>query len=400
MTPLNRFYRRSDPRGLFPYLPGEPTLAHNRLAQFWRPVIDLSDTGYASLRLRMVAPLAERLARGDGRWPWYSRIAVPGLRSQVLRHAGLRRYDCRAPDGLPEQLRTPAWTNLLRYVGEFAEHDYPVRSQVLFHLAQLSYVGPALALAGEVAVTGQPSHDRYVYDVARLHARYPGRARHALSLFTALADHGNPLIALSARFQGIGHGLRAGDTTRAAWFAAPVKPAGLDDWYGTLVRSRFHRALALLRLRQGDRSSAVKELEVAGRLDVELAADPVEPLVARENTRYLLESRIEVTGEGAAALVALDPYCVEAWLVAGDGHAAKGELAVAAERYARAGEFGTASGAIGWYRAGQCFHLLGDTGRAVNAMGRCLELDRTAVEPQEYLSRHSPTARQAPLPGG
>jgi hypothetical protein len=63
-----------------------------------------------------------------------------------------------------------------------------------------------------------------------------------------------------------------------------------------------------------------------------------------------------------------------------------GDLAAAARWYVAAGELGTGDGAEGWYRAGQCFERLGWPDRAANAMGRCLELDTTAVEPRRYLA--------------
>lgn len=384
---IKRFYTRSDPRGLFPYLTGERDLAHNRLAHFWRPVIDLSDSAVAPLRLRMVAPLVASLARGESRWLWYSMVGVPGLRHQVLRHAGLPEYDCREPGGLPPELRSVAWNNLIRYIGRFPSLDPRTRAMVLFQLTQLSYVQVALRLAGDVTPSGDHDHDRYALEVARLHARYPGHAARALRTFAALAAHEDRLIAVSAWFQGIGHSLRANDLERAAWFAAHPLPGGLDDWYGVLVRSRLYRALAMWHLRLGDRDAALRAMHHAFELDRELRTEPAEPLVAEENTRTLLELRIQATGEGMDELLALDPYCVEARLSAGDGYASRGDLLAAARCYALAGELATGSGAVGWYRAGQCYHLLGDTGMALHAMGRCLELDRTAVEPREYMSR-------------
>ena len=87
----------------------------------------------------------------------------------------------------------------------------------------------------------------------------------------------------------------------------------------------------------------------------------------------------------------IDPTCAEALLVVGDGHAATGDYATAAHWYAKAGDLGTVSGATGWYRAAQCHHILGEHTTALNAMGRCLELDTTAREPQEYLSRQETT---------
>jgi len=125
--------------------------------------------------------------------------------------------------------------------------------------------------------------------------------------------------------------------------------------------------------------------------------DEVARMVVVENRRILVESEVKsvfrVDEEEthhrlrawAEELTRLDPYCVEALLVAGDGYAVAGDWATAAHWYTRAGELGTTAGANGWYRAAQCFDHLGDRDSAANAMGRCLELDTTAVEPRKYL---------------
>jgi tetratricopeptide (TPR) repeat protein len=62
-------------------------------------------------------------------------------------------------------------------------------------------------------------------------------------------------------------------------------------------------------------------------------------------------------------------------------------LGEAARWYEAAGDLETVSGAQGWFRAGQCYDRLGDREQALAAMARCLELDRSAVEPRQYLRR-------------
>ncbi|GIH08214.1 hypothetical protein Rhe02_62810 [Rhizocola hellebori] len=395
---LQRFYTRSDPRGLFPYLSGSPNLEHNRLAVFWRPLIDMTDSEASPTRLRMIAPVSSWLADpAQERWPWFSMIGIPGLRHQVLRHAGLRHYDCADPTALPEALRTPAWSTLIQEVNRFDMLGPARRALVLFALAQLSYCIYALKLAGEVEPDGRSDHDHYVYHVARLHARTPGQVARALDLFGALSiTSRDPMLVAAACFQGIGHSLRdAKNLTLARNFAQRGAAQRLPDtWHGWLVGSRFRRATALLRLAEGRLDWMRHDMETALAFNERLLAAATEPsdrMVAVENTRYLLELRIQAR-DGVLArcgeLIQLDPYCVEARLIAGDGHLAAQDYASAARWYSHAGELGTGSGAVGWFRAAQCHDFLGERGEALNAMGRCLELDSTAVEARNYLAAH------------
>ncbi len=403
---LQRRYTRSDPRGLFPRLSGMPPLEHNRLGVFWRPIIDMTDSPVAPLRLRMIQPVSEWLAdpRPD-RWSWFAMIGVAGLRHQVLRHAGLDHYDCRRPTELPEELRTPQWNVLMRAIDRFPELDPAPRALVVFQLAQLSYCQYALELAGPVAPTGDPGHDRYVYEVARVHARYPGHGPKALALFRELAAAKDPLLALASCAQGIGHSIRGGDRTGLAGTFAGLGERVLgsvprDDWHAWLVRSRFHRAVALLRLAEGRPDAMRDELALAMEFGDRLLAglgQGTDMTVALENKRIIIESRIKSVSRARGdesdddirdwcrRLNELDPYCIEAVLVVGDGYLVTGDYAEAAAWYSRAGELGTVSGAMGWFRAAQCYEFIGERGAALNAMGRCVELDASAIEAREFL---------------
>lgn len=405
MTPdLQPVYTRSDPRGRFPYRHGTNDLERNRLAVFWRPLIDLTDSELAPLRLRMIRPVASWLMDPDGeRRSWFSMIGVPGLRHQVVRHAGLPNFDCRDPTGLSPDRRTPQWQAMVDLIDRFYEIGDARRALVVFHLAQLSYCQFAIDLAGPVELDGDPIRDHYAYEVARIHARTPGHARYALSAFDELARSSTDRrLALAACFQGIGHTLRAGsDAGMAQDFerrgAEIIEAGGVGrDWHSLLVVSRFERAVAVLRVAEGRLTDARKELRTALDLHEQIAdgaGDEVDEMVVRENRLYLLELEIQIAlRERRAdlralceALVRLDPYCVEARLRAGDGFTAVGDYAEAARWYSLAGELGTGAGALAWFKAGQCYDLIGDRGSAANAMGRCLELDETAVEPRTYL---------------
>ena len=406
---LQRVYTRTDPRGHFPHPPGRGDIATNRLALFWRPIIDRTDSPLAPIRLRAIPVVASWLAGNDSERPrsWFSTIGVPGQRRQVLRHAGLRAYDCAAPGNLPEELRPQGWRRLVELIDHFRELDDPTRALVVFHLAQLSYC----RLAVDLAATAPPAADadgaHYAYEVARIHARLPGHIPQALETFEELAhNRDDEASVLAACFQGIGHSLRqaAPDSTvlpRAQAFhrrACPAAEAPAAAFHDNLLRSRFFRAAALLHLRQGDRSAMLQDTRAAYRHHHELGPgrDPAEQLVVRENHRYLTELELRAAQSAPVdparlhrlceRLWTLDPNCVEVRLALGDSHVLLSDWRTAAHRYEQAGELGTGAGAVGWFRAAQCHQRVGDLAAARNAMAHCLELDTTAVEPRAHLA--------------
>lgn len=403
---LHPRYTRSEPQGRIPAGADFPDPATNRLYPFWRPIIDMQDSEFAATRLRTIPPVAAWLAEPDAQQPlWFARLNVPGLRHQVIRHSGLRDHDARTPQDLKPESRTPAWNTLLAAMADFPRLDAYRRSLVMFLLGQLSYCDAAIRLAGEVETGADPAHNRYVYQVARVHGRRPGHQPVVLPLFHQLAKQtADPQLALLAAFQGISHAVRKDrDLETAQRFeelgtAVPDLP---DDWHTALVRSRFHRSLALLRMHQRRHDDMRREMAAAFQAHTEASRGDfgaIDQMVIAENRRILLESRInaaarargaesaEEIAEDCEEILSLDPHCALVRLAAGDGYAAAGWFESAARWFSRAGELGTGAGAIGWYRAGQCYDFLGDRGSALDAMGRCLELDASAVEPRRYLA--------------
>lgn len=408
---LKRRYSRADPRGQSPRISGYPDLDHNRLGVFWRPIIDITDAPYTALKLRAITPVARWLTEPATRHrSWFAIIGVPGLRRQVLSHAGLQHLDCTRPEDVPVEYRTPLWQSLVDLTCRYDDLDDNTRCLLVFHLAQLSLTGRVFALAGTVHPNGSPDHDRYAYEVARVHSRHPDHYDQAMPAFDALAHStADPVLALAAAAQGVGHAIRdARDVALASKFAAQgqhIIRIGLpDDWHSDLVRSRFHRAVALLRGTERDAGQMRAELAATLQFGNEVLAAQLagaDRLVAEENRRIAIESTIRSVMLGRSSetdaeihalsteLASIDPYCVEALIIAGDGYAAAGDYPEAAKHYCRAGQLGTTAGAMGWFRAGQCYDFLGDRAAAVNAMGRCLELDSSAIEPREYLDSHS-----------
>jgi hypothetical protein len=412
-----RRYSRLDPRGGFPARPDQPDLTASRLAAFWRPLIDGTDSELAANRLRAIPVIGRVLVRTDSdEWPWLSTIGVPGLRSQVLRHAGLDYLDCQTAEELPERYWTPQWAHLVEAIHRFDVLSDRCRALLIFQLAQLSFCQQAVRLGESVRPAGDggssPAGDRYALEVARITARFPDRVADALRAFGYLAEHAeDPVTRLAGCFQGIGHCLHGKrDPAEAAAFERigraiqPELPAG---WQADLVRSRYCRAVSLLHRSRSEPRAAWSQLEASERYAAALPAAPTDAQqgwVIAENRRYLLELRTllaldsgdrPIARDALQSLEVLDPYCVEARLFLGDGYFELADYPRAAHWYGLAGELGTGAGAMGWFRAGQCYDLAGERAAAAHAMGRCLELDSTAVEPREYLcGRFRVTARK------
>lgn len=405
---INPVYDRTDPRGYFPCPTGLPDIEHNRLAIFWRPLIDMAPSPYAPMRLQAIGYVNDWLADEESTsWAWFARHSVVGLRTQVIRHAGLAEYACRDPRELPDRLRTRQWRVLVDALDRFADLPPLRRRLVIFQLVQLSFNGVAAALSADHRPDGSVETDHYLYEVARANVYLSAPTQSPADLFEHLATRSDdPVLRLAAAGQGISYAVRMRrDLELARRFESYGEPsAGADaTWLDLLMTSRFHRAAALLRMRERNFAETHTEVMQAWELSERLFSSAPEngpdQYVAVENRRIVLESLIKAASRApdpeltaqvrrrCDQLLAIDPHCLQARMVVADGYAAIGSYEEAARWYTRVGELGTGAGAMAWYRAGQCYHILGRLGDAVNAMGRCLELDTTAVQPREYLEQ-------------
>lgn len=394
LAPAGAVYTRSSSR-LPPARPGVP-LAQNQLAASWRPLVDLTDSSLAPVRLRLARHVSQWLSGREPRWSWCSRLSVPGLRQQVLLHAGLTTHLATSPERVPTQLWTPAWAALVEAMQRFDQLDWRRRALVVFQLAQLSFHRVALALAERVESDGSIEADRFRYDVARVAASTPGQADFALRVFNELTKSADRRLRLGAAFQGIGHSLRDKRALGVARSFAEQGAAALDPddqrWTSALLASRYYRAVALLHAADGSAGSAESAATQAMAWHSTVTAearDEADRLVALENDRYLLELELRLQPTRTVALARrladLDPQCVQARSAIGDALAGAGELADAAGWYERAGDLGSAVGAVAWYRAALCYEALGADGPRLQALYRCLDLDPFAVEPREAL---------------
>lgn len=408
MPDLQLRYTRAEAARETASAPHGRQLEFNRLALFWRPIIDLTDSEYASMRYQFVAPVASWLKEPEtARWPLFARIAVSGLRHQVVKHAGLIEYMCEDPSDLPVELRTDRWQVLVDAIARFGNLSYKQKTLVMFQLAQLSLCRFAISLAGVVRATGEPEHDWYAHMVGRIYARYPGGFRLAVPLFEDIArTTPDPVLAVQACFQGIGHSLRNSKELEVAskfhlMGRGIVEKRLSGGWHADLAQSRFHRSIALLRLRQQRYDEIAEEIEAAhafGDRALGAAEDDIARLVATENRRIIVESQIKAAripqyrervdvADRCRELLEIDPFCQYTRLIVGEGFATIGDFAEAARWYSLAGELATAAGALGWFRAAQCFDHLGDRWSALNAIAHCLELDPDVVEARRYIAR-------------
>lgn len=417
---LHREYVRQKEDGAAPDGAG---LLGNRMALHWRPIIDLADGPFPPMRLSFVKPVADWLADpAQARWPQFAMIAVSGLRHQVVRHAGLPAYDCEDPADLAPELRTGRWQRLVEAIAAFHDLDFMRRTLTVFQLTQLSLCRFAITLAGRVEATGDVDNDTYAHMMGRVYARYPDGYKVAVPLFQRLAERAtDPVLALQACFQGMGHTLRNPvDLQVAVDLEAKgrelVRDGVGDSWLASLAKSRFHRAVALLRLRQKDPEGMAGEIETThahSDAAIAAAADPIDAEVALENRRIIIESQIKAAarvpsykaavdvGALCEELADIDGYCLYTRRVLAEGYTALGDLATAATWYVRAGELGTAAGALSWFRAAECYERLGDGWSALNAMAHCLALDPDAVEARRYIARvageQAPADADAPV---
>lgn len=392
--PAGAVYTRSSPQ-LPPVCAGSPLA--DSLTATWRPLLDLTGSERAPVRLRLAPHVGAWLVGDAPRWSWCSRVSVPGLRQQVVAHGGLVPYVAASPDQLPAASWTPAWAGLIDAMTHFAKIDWRRRTLTIFQLTQLSYHRAALALADTVAPDGNVEADRFRLDAARVAASTPGRTDAALRVFAELSSSADRLVRLSAAFQGIGHSLRTAHELADAHEFATRGAADLDladeRWQAALVASRYFRAVALLHLTAGEPRRAAAAAEDAGAWHARVAAgarDEADRLVALENERYLLELAARLRPERAVELseqvVALDPHCVQALVAAADAHARVGDLDSAVGRYESAGALGTAVGAIAWWRAALCHDARGVRVERERALRSCLALDPYAIEPRAALN--------------
>jgi hypothetical protein len=164
-------------------------------------------------------------------------------------------------------------------------------------------------------------------------------------------------------------------------------------WVRALTVSRWWRAAAFDRVRQGDRAGAAHALDLAYAADDDcgrLAADRHERHCVTENRRLLFDVTVKAgasvsTPERLAAAVAglleLDGAEPSARFHVAALAARGGDLGSAAAGFDRAGMAGTIRGAAGAARAAGCWEQVGAPDRARRSWDLLRDLDPAARIP-------------------
>ncbi|MBA2695711.1 MAG: hypothetical protein H0U62_07675, partial [Actinobacteria bacterium] len=178
-------------------------------------------------------------------------------------------------------------------------------------------------------------------------------------------------------------------------------------WLEHLVRSRVHRAAALVAVRQGAPGDGAAEMRAALAEDDRLSAVAAGELqlgYQRENRAVVLEAFLKLdTLAGTAAAPAdvvaqakrVDPFDVDLLFAAGRFLTAREAWDEATGTFLAAAASGTVRGAVAGFEAGACFERLGRPAEAAAAYQLCLDLDPAAIGARNRLARHTDELERA-----
>jgi len=318
---------------------------------------------------------------------WFSIISPAGTRDQVVRQARRDEYLATRPGDLAERLTTAPWRALTTAVREWPELDQVRRVVLIGLLTQLGCHRLVADLVPRVKVTPDCAvGQQLAYEVARSDRQLDRRSTVPLRVFTWLADHASrPSLRVSAGLQMASALVRAHQDPPGAstWLARCRQACGglraEPAWLEHLVRSRVHRAAALVAVRQGAPGDGAAEMRAALAEDDRLSAVAAGELqlgYQRENRAVVLEAFLKLdTLAGTAAAPAdvvaqakrVDPFDVDLLFAAGRFLTAREAWDEATGTFLAAAASGTVRGAVAAFEAGACFERLGRPAEAAAA---------------------------------
>ena len=377
-----------------------------------RPYLDLGASHSGPLHAQAVEHGWTAFEDGAA-WFHPQRALPPAFRVQLAQEAP-PAYDITDPRDLPESLRTKRWQALCEAIDAWNDLPDARRCRLASLLHSMCLYRTVLALVPGGPVTESASLQGHELAWWRASAEYmlglttrTAQYHHAdLSVFEALAlqVQGAGPTAFNASVRVFVHKAKTGASiaTLTSWRThlekalAAVTP-GVDAFTAGLLASRFHRAVAFLPQRRGDREAVVCAMAQAERLA--RALTPVTPphaMLYRENLHAVIESRTkEALWLGdldhalvrAEAVLAVDPHDAKAWVEAGQVRFRRKEWREAARAYAVAATLGPPATAVARHMTAVCLRELGDDALAALLFKDTLEIDALGISPREEIAR-------------
>ncbi len=382
-------------------------------ARLLRPFIDLEPCERGALYAQGVEHYWAAFAERDRPGFYLQRTLPSTFRNQFLAETGLPEYRVEDPRELRFELRSARWQALCAALDRWAQlaPDARCRLVLLLHaLCLYSLIDRLIpdVSAAEIAANLDVAELAYWRASARYVLARPDRIGEYvdadLSEFETIAMSAakDRPVTLNAALKILVHTAKTGAPlddlvayrARAERILEAVA-AEADDFTGTVLRSRFHRAAAFVPQSKGDRAEVIRTMELAEQYARgAVAADAAQELQYRENLHPLMESRtkealwlgdLDLALTRALAVIDIDPYDSKAWLELGQVRVRRQELAPAAEAYAFAAVLGPPASAIARHMAGLCFRDLGQPFVAAFFFKAAYEVDPLAISPHEQI---------------
>lgn len=378
-----------------------------------RPFIDLGPLARGPLYARGVEEYWRAFI--EPKLPQFAlqRTLPSPFRSQLVRETGEPRYEVRDPRHLPASLQTERWKMMCDALDHWGDLSMRARCGLAALMHSLCLYEPVLELVSS------PEADTCTDDPCAIELAYwRESARYVLGLPQRVADYRsadlsafeliarNPPVSAQAAFNAA-----VKVFVHKAKIGAPVAELGRwakllervladavarsDAFTGTLLTSRYYRAMGFLPQKRKDRAGVVRMMDLA-----EHHARAMKPATSAEELRHLenlhpvLESRTKEAlwlGDSGLALararqvVDLDPYDSKAWVELGEVYMRRREWESAAEAYVVAAMLGPPASAVGRYMAGVCFREIGKDFLAAFLFKETLEVDPLGISPRDQI---------------
>ena len=343
------------------------------------------------------------------------RMLPHGFRATMLREADRADLIVDDPRNLPESVQTERWRALCTMLDAWGDLPVETRCRLVLLLHALCFYEFVVSLVpkstrrpGELspeAVELAYWRESALY-MLRMPQRFDEYRTADLSGFDAIAADAPHAVyaAFNASVKTFVHLSKVGAESEELARRAELMQhrladvaARLDPFTAGLLTSRFHRALAFLPMRRGDRAEVTRHMDLA-----ELHARALRPTSAPQRLLYLenlhpvMESRSkealwlgdqELALARARIVTELDCYDPKSWLELGELLMSLERWHEAAEAFVVATMLGPPVGAIGRYMAGVCFRRLGQEMLAAFFFQGALEVDPLGISPRVQIAK-------------